>query len=143
LAPSARQTPDRDALEAQQQELLGEQLRKYDQSMAASAAFCDLLKNQIAVVEAQQRELDSSRPKTSSFNPDPALKSVHNELKSLYERLNEAEKDFKEITSARDRAIAEAQQQLNESMAQFWEKRLFPSTRPRPETLPRARNCKN
>jgi hypothetical protein len=120
LSPSGREPNGPELVLAQLQEELRAQLAHYNQSLAASARFCEVLKEQIkglgqregalrAALEAHVRKGSSEREAGQlALNLD----SLSEELSGLREQLKEAAATCEHINGARDDAIATARKKL-------------------------------
>lgn len=127
FAPASSEPANPEKVLEMYQEIFRKKMARYNQSLAASAGLCDLLKQQISEIESEARSLATDLdPQTPTKNPEFAQRkqSVLSELAGLREQLNRAEASCVEITQARDAVIQTARQQFSELKDCLSESRL-------------------
>jgi hypothetical protein len=117
----AAEVSDPDALVGAERDKLREQIDQFNQTLAASAQLCAVLRGQLQKLKVEESTARSGlRSMATPAKPDPAgslemrLRSISLDSAEVERQLKEAEATFGEITLARDTAIAKARQKLGE-----------------------------
>lgn len=131
LASAASEPANPEKVLEMYQEIFRKKMAHYNQSLAASAGLCELLKQQISEIECETcSSSTASDTQTPINNPELPGEFVRrrqaalNELADLQEQLNRAEASCVEIAQARDAAIQAARQQFSELKDCLSESRL-------------------
>ncbi len=122
LESPAAEEPKAEAVLEQQKQALRDQLSHFNQSLAASAAFCELLKEQMRELEHRQSTFKAALDvRARSGDCDEAAgefaakwHSVSEELEGLRDQLATAEGARTEVIHAREDAIEAARRKLAE-----------------------------
>ncbi|HWH72184.1 MAG TPA: hypothetical protein VNT26_22665 [Candidatus Sulfotelmatobacter sp.] len=120
VASTGSEAMDAEAVRTAQKHVLEEQLAQYNQSLAASASFCDLLRQQIGKLQGQEETLQAvlrsrGQPGGSEQETGELALRLHRlggELADLREQLKQAEAGCQQIAAAREVAIAAARKKM-------------------------------
>jgi len=109
-----------EALLELEKEHLREQISKYNQGLAAHAALCERLMNQIKKLEAEEKDLRAKITANLRVgNRGPAgqyalrLQTVTRELEEDRKQLEQAEETYKNLVQARDVAVSAAKAKID------------------------------
>jgi len=100
--------------------VLAGRIAKYNETLAASAAYCEVLQEQIHDLQARENasrahleDLAGKSPSDSGGDNEAVLlEAVLSEQAELQTRLVEAEQNCSKLATARERAISEAREHL-------------------------------
>ncbi|MGF1451137.1 MAG: PspA/IM30 family protein [Opitutales bacterium] len=124
-----------EALLEREKENLRKQVQSYNQGLAAHAAMVEKLIVQVERQETEEKDLlTRASANMKAGNNELAaeqamrLKQVRGELEANREQLEAAEKTYKEMTSAREAAIAEARRKIEAIQAKISQLRVQRAT---------------